>query len=738
MSVRRVGHTWVKALNINYVLAMKIDKTFLRSKVARRIFLLFISCALLPITVLAVLSFRHVTIQLNKQSQDRLRQAAKAMSMHLYERLQFLEVGTEMVTSSLDSAAAASSQISTVEISDRLKERFEALALVKGRGNAIPLIDTVPEPPPPTEEEAEHLRKGRTLITSEIRSNRPAGIFMRRLLDQKDPTKGLLVGKVSDFYLWRGGEENPLPPMTELMVLDHNGGVLFSSLSGPTPFPQDEVSNMRGTHAGQFELRHGEEEYVGRYLSLYMENEFHIPKWLIVLCESKAHVLAPMARFKQIFPLVVLLALWVVLLLSISQIRRNLIPLERLQEGTKRIAARDFNSRVNVTSGDEFQELAESFNTMATRLGKQFNALTTMNEIDRSILSALDTRRIVDTILNRMRELFPCHCVALALFDADASDAGLMHIQYGQSEGENWLVPVRLKREDVQRLDDNPEQLLLHIQKECPEYLSPLMELDVELLLALPMFVSEKLSGLIVMGYGDGAALNEEDAVQARQLADQVAVAISNARLIEELDELNWGTLYALARAIDAKSNWTAGHSERVTELALKIGQVLGLDQKKLDDLHRGGLLHDIGKIGIPPEILDKAGKLTDEEYELMREHVRIGARILEPIEAYAGIVPVVLHHHEYYDGTGYPDGLKGEDIDLGARIFTVADHYDALISDRPYRAGLPREKVIGFIKEDSGMKYDPKVVKAFLEVMAQEEVELHSHPERAAESTGT
>ena len=89
-------------------------------------------------------------------------------------------------------------------------------------------------------------------------------------------------------------------------------------------------------------------------------------------------------------------------------------------------------------------------------------------------------------------------------------------------------------------------------------------------------------------------------------------------------------------------------------------------------------------------------------EYELMREHVRIGARILEPIEAYAGIIPVVLHHHEYYDGSGYPDNLSGEDIDLGARIFTVADHYDALISDRPYRDGLPRETVIGFIEEDS------------------------------------
>ena len=717
---------------------MKIDKTFLRSKVARRIFLLFISCALLPITVLAVLSFGHVTRQLKKQSQERLEQAAKAMSMNLFERLLFLETGMEMVAANLDSTSLASLQASTVKISDRLKERFEGLAVLMGSGKAVPLINFVPAPPPVTEAQAEHLREGRTLVDAEVRSNRTGVIYMRRLLDKMNPAKGLLIGQVSDYYLWRAGEENPLPPMTELLVLDHSGGILFSTMSGPTSFPRNEVAKMSETHAGEFEWRHGEKEYVGRYLSLYMEKEFHIPKWLVVLCESKAHVLAPMARFKHIFPLVVLLALWVVLLLSISQIRRNLIPLERLQEGTKRIAVRDFNSRVTVSSGDEFQELAESFNTMATRLGKQFNALTTMNEIDRSILSALDTRRIVDTILNRMRELFPCHCVALALFDADSSDAGLMHIQYGESEGENWLVPVRLDSEDVQRLDDNPEQLLLHIPQGFPEYLSPLMELDVELLLALPMFVSEKLSGLLVLGYSDDAGLNEEDTVQARQLADQVAVAISNARLIEELDELNWGTLYALARAIDAKSNWTAGHSERVTELALKIGQVLGLEQKTLDDLHRGGLLHDIGKIGIPPEILDKAGKLTDEEYTLMREHVRIGARILEPIEAYAGIVPVVLHHHEYYDGTGYPDGLKGEEIDLGARIFTVADHYDALISDRPYRAGLPREKVIGFIKEDSGNKYDPKVVEAFLEVMAQEDTELQNQPERAAESTGS
>jgi HAMP domain-containing protein len=536
------------------------------------------------------------------------------------------------------------------------------------------------------------------------------------------------VAEVKKTYLWRGADENPLPPMTQLWVLDQSGAVLFSTLPESASFSEQQTREMTRTHSGPFDWRYDEREGVGTYSSLYMQNEFLVGKWIIALGEFKAHVLAPMSKFTKIFPLVVLLSLWVVLLLSISQIRRNLIPLERLQEGTKRIAGRDFATRVTVTSGDEFQELAESFNAMASRLGKQFNALTTMNEIDRSILSALDTRLIVDTILNRMRELFPCDCVGVALLDAESSDAGLMHVQYGESESENWLVPIKLTAAEVQTFYDEPEQLLIDSNKELPHYLNPLVELEAELFVILPMFVAEKLSGLIVLGYLDPAEANEEDAVQARQLADQVAVAISNARLIEELDELNWGTLYALARAIDAKSHWTAGHSERVTELALRIGQGLGLNQKQLDDLHRGGLLHDLGKIGIPPEILDKAGKLTDEEYQLMREHVRIGARILEPIEAYAGIIPVVLHHHEYYDGSGYPEGLSGEDIDLGARIFTVADHYDALISDRPYRDGLPQETVIGFIKEDSGTKFDPKVVEAFLEVMAQEERETASN----------
>ncbi len=191
---------------------------------------------------------------------------------------------------------------------------------------------------------------------------------------------------------------------------------------------------------------------------------------------------------------------------------------------------------------------------------------------------------------------------------------------------------------------------------------------------------------------------------------------------MEELDHLNWGTLQALARTIDAKSHWTAGHSERVTALALAVGRRLGLSDEHLDHLHRGGLLHDIGKIGVPASVLDKPGELTPLERQIMRDHVTVGARILAPIGAYAEAIPVVLHHHERYDGSGYPHGLAGQEIPLLARVLAVPDVFDALSSGRPYRSGWPHEKAIAFVEEQLGSHFDPDVGRAFLEIMAEQE----------------
>jgi putative nucleotidyltransferase with HDIG domain len=197
----------------------------------------------------------------------------------------------------------------------------------------------------------------------------------------------------------------------------------------------------------------------------------------------------------------------------------------------------------------------------------------------------------------------------------------------------------------------------------------------------------------------------------ARREKDQLQIAN------EALEQLDLGTLTALARAIDAKSAWTAGHSERVTNLALQMGHALGLPAKSLEIMRRGGLLHDIGKIGTPLTILDKPGRLEPEEMQIMRNHVGIGVRILEPIPCFREALPMVAQHHEYFDGSGYPAGLAGENICLHARILVVADCYDAIISDRPYRKGLSPRQTLEILRQNSGTQFDPMVIEVFMQL---------------------
>lgn len=201
---------------------------------------------------------------------------------------------------------------------------------------------------------------------------------------------------------------------------------------------------------------------------------------------------------------------------------------------------------------------------------------------------------------------------------------------------------------------------------------------------------------------------------------------------VERLESFSVGAATALARTIDAKSPWTSGHSERVTSLAVEIGRAMGLSVDDLSILNRGGLLHDIGKLATPPEILDKPGRLTDEELKIMQQHPRDGARILEPIPTFTPLIPIVLQHHERFDGKGYPDGLRGTEIHLLARVLAVADVFDALRSDRPYRAGLPLSNTIDYIESGAGSHFDPVVVDAFMKVMAADRDQEQRHLSQA------
>jgi HD-GYP domain-containing protein (c-di-GMP phosphodiesterase class II) len=212
-----------------------------------------------------------------------------------------------------------------------------------------------------------------------------------------------------------------------------------------------------------------------------------------------------------------------------------------------------------------------------------------------------------------------------------------------------------------------------------------------------------------------GAALRTPE--EARSQADSIAASPTGA------EEPGEGAQVAeIARSLltplKSKNPYFGEHLEVVSQLALSIGLKMSLSSNQLNEITLGALLHDVGKIGVPDQILQKAGRLTEEEYEVVKRHSVLGAEVLASIEELAPAAPAVRHHHERFDGKGYPDGLHGEDIPLAARVISVADAFDSMTRDRPYGYGISREDALAEIKRNSGTQFDPRVVNALLEVV--------------------
>lgn len=193
---------------------------------------------------------------------------------------------------------------------------------------------------------------------------------------------------------------------------------------------------------------------------------------------------------------------------------------------------------------------------------------------------------------------------------------------------------------------------------------------------------------------------------------------IDNENLITDLKDLFSGTVKAIIEALDAKDSFTLGRSRRVTYYALKIVEKLSLKPSEVSRIELAGLLHDIGMIGVAEEILNKTQKLTDDEYEKIKLHVHYSVKILEDIKQLYEITEIIKYHHEYYNGCGYPYGLKGEEIPLGSRIIAIADAYDSMVSNRAYRSSLSPEEALKIIEKGAGNQFDPNLVQIFLNVL--------------------
>jgi HD-GYP domain-containing protein (c-di-GMP phosphodiesterase class II) len=252
-----------------------------------------------------------------------------------------------------------------------------------------------------------------------------------------------------------------------------------------------------------------------------------------------------------------------------------------------------------------------------------------------------------------------------------------------------------------------------------------IMQHSIEEALCVPIMLGHAVAGCIYLDNRDGQLQGHnvfDDVEFCTGLAEISALAMSNLMRIDierrhadERQNLLLGTVGALVAAIDAKDTYTRGHSVRVAWLSKTLAEAMELDSSTLDEIHICGLVHDIGKIGIPEAILRKAGKLTDDEYDSIKEHPAIGERILSGVPQLATILPGVRSHHERWDGGGYPDGTKEKNTPFFGRLLGIADAFDAMCSSRAYRNGLDRQEVLDEVKNCSSSQFDPELVEIFL-----------------------
>lgn len=374
--------------------------------------------------------------------------------------------------------------------------------------------------------------------------------------------------------------------------------------------------------------------------------------------------------------------------------------LDALQERTNELSM-VLEITTTVSSSLDLQEMLQTSARIASiRLGTTFSRILLVNRLqDRLMVLAAHPQRELDWDfeIGRFCAVSESHCFRKTRAASE---------------------PVLLRGSEAQSQECNPADRLLFTGN---------LE-GLQAILVCPIRKKEALLGLMVLGETrrwERSPFSPEKIRLCDSMARQMANAIVNARLYEEvvfkgnqLKAANLDSIKALAEALETKDVDTMGHSDRTVHYALSIAERLGLSEQDQELFQYAAILHDIGKIGIPETILKKPGKLTPEEYEVMKQHPVLGAKIVQQIKFLQPVIPLVRADHERWDGKGYPDGLNGEGIPLGARVVAIVDAYDAMTSDRVYRKALGKEYALAELQKYAGTQFDPHLVKLFLEIL--------------------
>lgn len=697
---------------------MPFKKKTFNSKIASRIFLTFLACALVPVVCLSCLFYLRITHSLETHSEKMLGHAVKSQAQALYNRLKHGQQELDLLRS-MGVPGPIGPRDLGVRLRDRLREEFKSIAFFKTSGEVVPVLDVSPiDFLNLSVDDVKHLEDRKPLIAELNVSRSKPFIILAHFDDAGTSVEGFWAAEINLDSLWAMDGTDNLPPDTGFCVLNSSWVPIYSTEPELFHLADFLTAETQSTISGFFEFSISDESYVASYSQMYLKPGYKLSHWTLILFRAKSDVIKPIQNFKETFQLIVLGTILLVVVLSIVKIRKSMVPVAELIKGVDRIAKKDFSQDIHISSNDEFETLAQTFNQMASKLDHSFKTLSARAEIDRTVLSTLDRNTIVKEAIMRISDCVTCDTCGLCLIDSTPSLHGQAFYRTEVNRQAILSKRVKISPTDFSFLQKLPAHVLLRKDDRIPGYLWPEANFQMLYTLLLPIRFNSKLMAVLLIGIKTSRKFSEDDISLAHQIRDQLSIALSNANLVTELSEMGWGTLQALARTVDAKSAWTAGHSLRVADLALKIGGRLKLDPKSIEELHRASLLHDIGKVGIPSALLNKPCELTDEERQIVKSHPAAGARIIEPIYSFKEIIPMVAQHHERYDGRGYPYGYAARQIHWGARILAVADVFDSLASERPYRKAMPVGQILKLMQKESGQQFDPAVVSALLNVM--------------------
>ncbi len=345
--------------------------------------------------------------------------------------------------------------------------------------------------------------------------------------------------------------------------------------------------------------------------------------------------------------------------------------------------------------------------------------LQAINAVTETLGQSLDLRQILTQTLDKVLEVLHLEMGSLYLL---ADDNQTLILQAHRGISSRLAIAIgKMEREKglAGKAAREGKPLAMDISDyDHPRLKKVIEEEGIRSMVGVPMIFKGKLVGVLDLACREPRSFPEDEVEFLSFIGGQIGMAIENAKGYEEIKRVNLQIITALAAAIEVNDPYTSGHSEGVTNYALAMAKRIGIANNEIETLRVAGLLHDIGKVGIPSAVLNKPAPLTSAEWAMIKAHPDTSARIVEKIEAFKEAIPLIRHHHEWYNGLGYPSGLSGEEIPLGSRILAVADGLEAMTSDRPYRQAMSLEKTLSILKEGAGEQWDPQIVKITQEVV--------------------